>query len=112
MYHPPIIQLQPATTTETHLALQEVKDFLTTDMGRGGSHRWTYRLLNEPELTREVARVARARSSARADVVSFQPCTSYEAQSQDRALVEEWHIAGRQYTFTAVLDGTDILACK
>ena len=104
MYHP-VIQLQPATTAETHLALEEVKDFATTDMGRDGPQRWTYRILKEPELTQELARVAGATSKGRTDIVSFQPCSSFESRSQDRAIVEEWNIAGRRWTFTAVLDG-------
>ena len=104
MFHP-VIQLQPATTTETHLALEEVKDFATTDMGRGGPHKWTYRMLEEPQLTQELARVSGATSKGRADVVSFQPCPSFDARSQDRAIVEEWNISGRRWTFTVVLDG-------
>ena len=58
MYHPAIVQLPPATLAETRSALEEVKDFATTDMGRGGPHRWAYRILREPELTQELARQA------------------------------------------------------
>ena len=105
MYHPAIVQLPPATLAETRLALEEVKDFTTTDMGRGGPQRWTYRILREPDLTQELARQSGASSKGRADVVSFQPCTAFDAQSQDRAIVEEWHIGGRKWLFTAVLDG-------
>ena len=103
--HHSVIQLQPATTADTRRALEEVKDFATTDMGRGGPHRWTYRILKEPELTHELTRISGATSKGRADIVSFQPCTSYDAKSQDRALVEQWQVAGRQWLFTAVLDG-------
>lgn len=99
---PRVIQLQPATTDDTRRALEEVKHLATTDMGGG---RWPYRVLNEPVLTQELARLSNATSKGRADVVTFQPCTSYDAQSQDRAIVEEWLIVGRKWTFTAVLDG-------
>ena len=45
-----VINLTPATTSEQQRALEEVKDFATTDMDRGGPERWTYRMLEEPAL--------------------------------------------------------------
>ncbi|KAJ3556168.1 hypothetical protein NM688_g2169 [Phlebia brevispora] len=103
--YPQVIQLDPATPAEARRAFDEVKHFATTDMGREGTHRWTYRVLKEPELTQELTRLSGARSVGRADTVSFQPCTAFDAESQDRAVVEEWLIEGRKWLFTAVLDG-------
>lgn len=107
--HPPVIQLDPATPADARRAFDEVKHFATTDMGRQGTHRWTYRVLNEPDLTQELTRLSGARSVGRTDFVSFQPCTSFEAESQDRPIVEDWHIAGKKWLFTAVLDGMEFL---
>ncbi|KAF7793792.1 hypothetical protein EIP86_004913 [Pleurotus ostreatoroseus] len=103
--YPQVIQLDAATPAEASRAFDEVKHFATTDMGRQGTHRWTYRVMHEPELTQELSRLSGARSVGRADVVSFQPCTAFEAESQDRPIVEEWFVAGKKWLFTAVLDG-------
>ncbi|KAG9316522.1 hypothetical protein JVU11DRAFT_2572 [Chiua virens] len=42
-----VVSLTAATSTENLQALDEVKDFCTTDLGRGGKQRWTYHILPE-----------------------------------------------------------------
>lgn len=82
------INLDPATDSDTLSALDEVKEFDVTDMGRGGLRRWTYRVMEEPMLSDELTRVANATSHGGIDSVTFQPCPSHK--NQDRYHVETW----------------------
>lgn len=100
-----IVELSDATPGERSRALDEVKDFASTDMGLGGVERWTYQLLTEPTLTEELIHLSNAQTQGRVDSVSFQPCRSYHCRSQDRYAVEEWSLPGGVWTFTAVFDG-------
>ncbi|KAI9067130.1 protein serine/threonine phosphatase 2C [Trametes sanguinea] len=86
-------------------ALDEVKDFATTDMDRGGPERWTYRMLQEPALTEELKRLAQPQTIGRTDAVTLQPCRSWHYRSQDRYKVEEWVLPGGIWTYAAVFDG-------
>lgn len=103
--HPMSIQINllPATPSDTLSALDEVKDFDVTDMGRGGLHRWTYRVMEEPALSDELERAANARSYGSVDSVTFQPCPSFK--SQDRYHVDHWSLPDGVWTFTAIFDG-------
>lgn len=89
-----VVQLLPATTQDTRLALEEVKDFRFTDMGYGGDMKWTYKFLREPTLSEELRRLARPQRLGRVDSVSFQPCPMYEHRSQDRHFVQKWRLPG------------------
>lgn len=97
------INLQSASACETLRALDEVKDFARTDMDRGGIQRWTYRVLEEPELTDELKRLSDAQSRGMIDSVSLQPCPSYK--SQDRYHIEQCHLPNGTWTFVAIFDG-------
>lgn len=97
------INLDAANSCETLHALEEVREFDSTDMGRRGVQRWTYRLLEEPLLTAELRRLAQARSYGPIDAVTLQPCMSY--RSQDRYHVEEWPLLNGPWTFVAIFDG-------
>jgi len=99
------VSLQAATSTENLQALEEVKDFRTTDLGRGGKERWTYHLLPEAALDAELHRMSDASSSRSVDIVTFQPCSAYANLNQDRYSVEEWELPGGVWQFTAVYDG-------
>lgn len=103
------IELQPATAIDTRLAFEEVKDFGVTDMGRGDSHRYAYRILQEPALTEELHRLAKPFSMGGVDSVTLQPCKLHEARSQDRYNVQTWTNLGGSWTFAAILDGTFII---
>ncbi|KAG0703228.1 phosphatase 2C-like domain-containing protein [Suillus ampliporus] len=99
------INLQAATSTENLQALEEVKDFCTTDLGRGGKERWTYHLLPEAALNAELHRMSNATSSRSVDSVTFQPCAAYADLNQDRYSIEEWDLPGGVWQFTAIYDG-------
>ncbi|KAH7922377.1 protein serine threonine phosphatase 2C [Leucogyrophana mollusca] len=66
---------------------------------------WTYRVLPEPTLTSELARLAVAKTIGDVSCVSLQPCPNPEYQSQDRYVVHEWALPGGTWKFTAVFDG-------
>ncbi|EGO00161.1 hypothetical protein SERLA73DRAFT_72899 [Serpula lacrymans var. lacrymans S7.3] len=100
-----VVSLPAATSSDNLNALEEVKDFLTTDLGRGGSERWTYRLLPEHSLNSEIERISTPQSHRSVDSVTFQPCTTYTARSQDRYSIEEWDLPGGNWLFTAIYDG-------
>ena len=101
-----VVSLSPATSTDHLDALSEVRDFATTDMGRGGHRRWTYRILREPALTQELKRLSSPKSwRSGVDAVTFQPCQSYHSRSQDRYAVEEWPMPSGVWVFTGVFDG-------
>ncbi|KAG2361330.1 phosphatase 2C-like domain-containing protein [Suillus spraguei] len=100
-----MVNLQAATSTENLRALEEVKDFYTTDLGRGGKERWTYHMLPEAELDVELHRMSNATSSTSVDSVTFQPCAAYADLNQDRYSIEEWELPGGVWQFTAVYDG-------
>lgn len=100
-----IVQLPQATASDTRLAFEEVKDFGVTDMGHGEPHQWAYRILKEPALTEELARMSFPTTRGNVDCVTFQPCKSYDARSQDRHEVQSWTNAGGTWTFTAIFDG-------
>lgn len=104
MHH--IVQLPQATISDTRLAYEEVKDFGVTDMGHGEPHQWAYRILNEPALTEELARMSHPTTQGKIHSVTFQPCKSYDARSQDRHEIQSWTNAGGRWTFTAIFDGT------
>ncbi|KAI0066214.1 protein serine/threonine phosphatase 2C [Artomyces pyxidatus] len=66
---------------------------------------WTFRKLAEPRLTAELARLSGATIIGTAHCVSFQPCPNPEEASQDRYVVQEWHVGGRTWRFAAIFDG-------
>ncbi|KAI0758325.1 protein serine/threonine phosphatase 2C [Irpex lacteus] len=74
-------------------------------MGHGEPHQWAYRILNEPALTEELARMSHPTTQGKIDSVTFQPCKSYDARSQDRREIQSWTNAGGRWTFTAIFDG-------
>ncbi|KAG1777554.1 phosphatase 2C-like domain-containing protein [Suillus placidus] len=100
-----MVNLQAATSTENLQALEEVKDFCTTDLGRGGKERWTYHMLPEAALDVELRRMSNATSSTSVDSVTFQPCAAYADLNQDRYSIEEWELPGGVWQFTAIYDG-------
>ena len=104
-----IIELKPATAIDTRLAYEEVKDIGVTDMGRGDSHRYAYRILKEPALTEELHRLAMPFSSGGVNSVTLQPCKLYEARSQDRHNIQTWTNIGGSWTFAAIFDGTSFI---
>ncbi|KAI0042916.1 protein serine/threonine phosphatase 2C [Auriscalpium vulgare] len=103
--HQRIVSLSAASPSDHFQALSEVRDFATTDLGRGGPERWTYRVLPEPRLSMEVQRLAAPFSREGVDSISFQPCPLHEFTSQDRSLIDSWPMPGGMWTFTAVFDG-------
>ncbi|KAG8213848.1 phosphatase 2C-like domain-containing protein [Butyriboletus roseoflavus] len=100
-----VVTLPAATSTENLQALEEVKDFCTTDLGRGGKQRWTYHILSESNIDSQLQRLCDPRSSKSVDSVTFQPCTEYASLNQDRYSVEEWDLHGSIWQFNAVYDG-------
>ncbi|CDO76720.1 hypothetical protein BN946_scf184796.g14 [Trametes cinnabarina] len=100
-----VIDLSPASDSQVQNALDEVKDFATTDMDRGGPERWTYRMLQEPALTEQLKKLAQPRSIGRTDAVSLQPCRTWHYRSQDRYDVEDWALPDGTWTYAAVFDG-------
>ncbi|KIK97221.1 hypothetical protein PAXRUDRAFT_10309 [Paxillus rubicundulus Ve08.2h10] len=100
-----VISLSAATSTENLQALEEVKDFCTTDLGRGGKQRWTYHMLPESEVNNELRRMCDPRSSNTVDSVTFQPCSEHISPNQDRYSVEEWDLHGGAWQYNAVYDG-------
>ncbi|KAI8993784.1 phosphatase 2C-like domain-containing protein [Trametes punicea] len=100
-----VIDLTPASESQQQRTLDEVKDFATTDMERGGPERWTYRMLQEPALTEELKKLAEPRSVGSVDAVTLQPCRTWHYRSQDRYWVEEWLLQGGNWTYAAVFDG-------
>ena len=109
MYAHRMVSLSAATSLENLRALNEVRDFATTDMGLGGPELWTYRILQEPSLSAELQRLANPLSVAGVDAIDFQPCQLHEFRSQDRKCVEHWQMPsgglGGTWVFTAVFDG-------
>ena len=74
-----------------------------------GSWPRPYKILQEDDLWRELATVAKPQSTVfdshwRADSVNFQP--SPQTKTQDRYVVTQLDIHGRMWTFTGVFDGT------
>ncbi|TDL24204.1 protein serine/threonine phosphatase 2C [Rickenella mellea] len=100
-----IIHLPPASPSEGLRALQEVKDFATTDMGWGGPKRWTFRVLSDEQITPEIARLSHPHTHGPVDSVTFQPCQTFEARSQDRRVVQSWDLPGGRWTFSGIFDG-------
>ncbi|KAK0461419.1 protein serine threonine phosphatase 2C [Desarmillaria tabescens] len=78
----------------------------TTDFGypEDGA-RWTYTLLSEPDLSNELTRLASATSHGSTDSVSFQPSPNPECYSQDRYVVQDWHLSTGIWRFHAIFDG-------
>ena len=106
MSYPQIIQLQPATAADELHAFEEVKHFGYTDMGRGEDFKWAYRILQEADLAKELSRLASPTSHGpRTDSVTFQPCQTYEARSQDRYDIRVWSNEQGTWTFTGLFDG-------
>jgi pyruvate dehydrogenase phosphatase len=111
MYSHRVVSLTAATSLENLRALNEVRDFSTTDLGLGGSERWTYRILQEPRLSAELQRLANPRSRGGIDAIDFQPCQLHEFRSQDRMCVENWQMPfGGAWVFTALFDGQCVLS--
>ncbi|KAH7908418.1 phosphatase 2C-like domain-containing protein [Hygrophoropsis aurantiaca] len=100
-----IVAIPAATSSENLQALEEVKDFCTTDLGRGGHERWTYHILPEPMLSAELESRSNACSRRYVDSVTFQPCAAYATLNQDRYSIEDWDLPGGTWTFTAIFDG-------
>lgn len=100
-----VVSLSAATSTENLQALEEVKDFCTTDLGRGGKQRWTYHHLSKNAVDNELRRLSDPHSSHSVDSVTFQPCTEYVSLNQDRYSIEEWDLHGGIWQFNAVYDG-------
>lgn len=100
-----VVALAAATSTENLQALEEVKDFCTTDLGRGGKQRWTYHTLSESAIDSQLQRLCDPCSSNSVDSVTFQPCTEYASLNQDRYSIEEWDLHGGIWQFSAVYDG-------
>ncbi|KAF9007965.1 phosphatase 2C-like domain-containing protein [Cyathus striatus] len=92
-------------STENLRALAEVSHFGTTDMGLPGQGPWTYRILEEQELSTVLASKANAASYDSVDVVTLQPCPNHIFQSQDRFIVEKWDLPGGTWAFNGVFDG-------
>lgn len=105
MYHHPVISLSAANPADHLRALDEVREFATTSMGRGGPHRWTFRMLSEPRLSQELQTMAHPRSVEGVDGITFQPCQLYEERSQDRCRMEHWSLPGGTWVFNAIFDG-------
>ncbi|KAL1743054.1 phosphatase 2C-like domain-containing protein [Schizophyllum fasciatum] len=103
-----IVSLPTASSTENVHALEEVQDFATTDMGNPEGGSYTYRILREPILSHELARMAHATviRSTLTHHVTFQPCSPLEHENEDRLLAQEWDIPGLgSWIFNAVFDG-------
>ena len=106
MYAHRVVSLTSATSLENLRALNEVRDFATTDMGLGGREQWTYRILQEPRLSAELQSLANPLSAGGIDSIDFQPCPLHEFRSQDRMCIEHWQMpSGGTWTFTAIFDG-------
>jgi pyruvate dehydrogenase phosphatase len=103
-----VISLPVATSSEHSQALAEVSHFGLTDMGFTGQGPWTYRILHDPALTRELAQMSRARTSGSVDIITLQPCPPHIYLSQDRYVVEEWDLPGGTWQFNGVFDGNYI----
>ncbi|KAI0371138.1 protein serine/threonine phosphatase 2C [Pilatotrama ljubarskyi] len=100
-----VIDLTPASESQQQRTLDEVRDFATTDMDRGGSERWTYRMLKEPALVQELERLAAPHTLGDVDAISMQPCRTWHYRSQDRYRAEEWALPDGTWTYAAVFDG-------
>lgn len=109
MYHHTVVSLSAANPGDQLRALDEVRDFATTSMGRSGPHRWTYRMLSEPRLTQELRSLSHPRSVEGVDGITFQPCQLYEERSQDRCRIEHWPLSFGTWVFTAIFDGASNL---
>lgn len=92
------ISLAAGSSTENLAALAEVQDFsVVAETG------WTYRILPEPLLTAELARISNMQSDIFSDSITFQPCSW--TKSQDRCVMESWNLLGGNWVFSAILDG-------
>jgi len=112
MYAHRTVSLTAATSLENLRALNEVRDFATTDMGLGGPELWTYRILQEPGLSTELQRLANPLSVGGIDAIDFQPCQLHEFRTQDRKCIEHWQMpSGGTWVFTAIFDGQYNLVC-
>ncbi|KAH9855204.1 protein serine/threonine phosphatase 2C [Lenzites betulinus] len=100
-----VIDLTPASESQLQRAFDEVRDFATTDMDRGGPERWTYRMLPELAVQEELRRLACPQTVGKADAATLQPCRTWHYRSQDRHKVEQWGLPGGTWTYTAVFDG-------
>lgn len=105
-----VVRLSPASPTAGLRALEEVEDFASTDMGWGGE-KWTYRILSEDQIMPELIQKCQSRgTNGHVDYASLQPCTSYEARSQDRLVVQIWDMPDGEWTFSGIFDGGDATA--
>lgn len=84
-----------------------------TDLGYADEGPFRYTILPEPFLSKELERLANAKSTplsdassgghhVKVDSITFQPCLVEEESSQDRLIVEDWETEG---SLVAVFDG-------
>ncbi|KAJ7594843.1 phosphatase 2C-like domain-containing protein [Mycena floridula] len=99
-----VISIPSANSSEELQALEEVSQFARTDMGTGQGS-WTYRRMQEPEISRELARMASATSLNGCHCITFQPCLPHVAENQDRYVVQTWNLPNGPWSFNLVLDG-------
>src|SRR5260221_2490627 len=105
MYPNRVVSLTAATSLENLRALNEVRDFATTDMGLGGPERWTYRVLQEPGLSAELQRLANPLSIGGIDAIEFPTCQLHEVSTPDQKWIEDspMAFAGGTLGITAIL---------
>ncbi|KAJ7165151.1 protein serine threonine phosphatase 2C [Mycena filopes] len=65
----------------------------------------TYTVLEEPQLSTELARHAKPQTIGTTDVLSIQPCPNPAERSQDRFVVADWALSDGTWKFQAVCDG-------
>ncbi|EIW82995.1 protein serine threonine phosphatase 2C, partial [Coniophora puteana RWD-64-598 SS2] len=99
------VLIPAATSTENLQALEEVKDFFTTDLGRGGNERWIYHILPEEVLDSKLVELADPQTRSNIDIITFQSCDAYESLNQDRFSAEDWDLPGGRWSFNAIYDG-------
>ncbi|CAE6540199.1 unnamed protein product [Rhizoctonia solani] len=103
-FRPPMSYLAPFTVTTAP------DGRLLTNLGiEGYGSPWNFRLLTEPELTRELQRHANAKSSTvsglRVDSVWFQPAEGEHNASQDRIYSGPCEVEGEKWSLVGVFDG-------
>ncbi|KAF5327475.1 hypothetical protein D9619_004313 [Psilocybe cf. subviscida] len=77
-----------------------------TNMGWPGHEaQWDYTLLPEGIAVEELARLSQPVTVGNTDAVTFQPATSPDDRSQDRFVIEDWHLSNGTWTFRAIFDG-------
>lgn len=97
-----VISLDPSTPGAHTRALDEVREFHRTDMGQGDGASWTFRLLQEPDLSTELRQCSNPVRQGLADGVSIQPGP---VANEDRICMREWKMPNGVWQFTAIFDG-------